>query len=186
MIIMGKAIYVDNTKIRKIYVDNTKIKKVYIDNVLVWTASETVNGIGSVTYNLTASSNPSVVYPVGHGLAVLVDGNTERQCTWNNNNQYVDFDITDSRIEPTSITVWSGVDNNAGNGVKVRITGFNASGVEYQLWDWRTIASNSSSTFTRNSNESEFKKIRFYLEKNGSTNLTISEIAFNTLVKYPL
>lgn len=178
-------IYRGSTQIKKIYRGSTQIKKVYRGSILIYQASETVSELSSITYSIVPSVAPNIVYPNGSDVYALVDGNTTLQVTWNNDDQYIDFNFTSNAIEPLSITIHSGLDNNAKNGVKIdSIVGYTASGGTNTLWSNIVISSNSSHTFTRNSSDKEFTKIRFNISKNGSTNLTLSEITFNSFLKY--
>lgn len=179
---MTKGIWWDTAKVKKIWWDTSKVKKIWYGTTLIWTASEVVNGLSSAKYTLSASATPNI-----GSLDRLVDGNNTLQCTWNIAPQYIDFTFTDCYVEPTSLTIWSGQDNNAKNGVKIdSIVGITASGTTVLLWSNQVIGANSSITLTRNANDYEFKTIRFTISKNGSTNLTLGEIYFNTFVKYPL
>ena len=171
--------------VKKVKRGSIQVKKIYRGSILIYQASETVSGLSSVVYNIVPSVAPNIVFPNGSDVYALVDGNTTLQVTWSDDNQYIDFNFTSNAIEPLSITIHSGQDNNAKNGVKIdSIVGYTASGETNILWSNVAISSNSSYTFTRNSSNKEFTKIRFNISKNESTNLTLSEITFNSFIKY--
>lgn len=178
------SIYHGSQKVKKIFYGTQPVKRIYHGTHLVWTSSETVSGISSAAYNITALTLPTVNNST---LSRLVDGNNELQCTWNPDNQYIDFNFTDCYVEPLSLTIWSGKDNNARNGVYINsVVGITPSGGTVTLWSNKSISTNNSIVLTRTATDREFKTVRFYISKNGSVNLTLGEIYFNTFVKYPI